>query len=506
LSAFKDKSFADGNSRQKSALAIRCKPFQLRLIQEMNTMGKTWFERLFGSAHPSTQTRSSRLRVEELEGRLTPSATFYWTNGNNTNNWEDPKDWTGSRIPTAFPGYDGQNETTDDIANFTGGVQRQDSNCTMHKAHTLASITLGNDPMGRPYTSFLDLVAPLTLSAGYSQMSSGNILQSGNGSITIKGQTNFTWTGGNINPVDSGSARNTFTIEQYAQVSFQQPADGPSAQFGDNLNNSGLLQLSNLNPGIVLVYQPRITNNATGEISMTVSNPSGIKVNAFDPALTISNAGLISKIGTDIGTYGIDNPVTNNATTSAILVKNGTMEFKKADATGYSVNQILGTIQIYSSATLKGDFGLYQGGGKTIGMGTGFSNIDGNVYMVGGILQQGDGTAGNVGILDINGNFNFQGGTLYTFFDTGAANGGLFWVTGAGGVTVNKNATFITVDKIGNGTPPAEMEVMRATAQNAMISDVPPDNNIGGTAGYKHAFRRNSLLGGTNNELWVNMG
>jgi hypothetical protein len=120
--------------------------------------------------------------------------------------------------------------------------------------------------------------------------------------------------------------------------------------------------------------------------------------------------------------------------------------------------------------------------------------------MTGGTLQQGDGTAGNVGTLTITGNLNWQGGTLYTFYDTGAMKGGLFTVQGGQGVTVNKNATTITVDKIGTGDVRGQLPVMQAIANGASISDAPM--TINGTAGYMMDGRDN-FGNGTNNELYV---
>jgi hypothetical protein len=461
---------------------------------------KTWRERLAGwFARPARSKRRRRawLFCEELAARCTPT-TFTWLDlDNNNGQWEDPKNWGGGDGQTNYPGWNGTQATTGDVAVFNGSVS---DNCTMAKPHTLNSISIGPNIRGVNYTGTLTLQDQLTLSGGASSMISGTILQTKTGNnvpaIDIQNLTSFIWGGGDINPTGTVS---TFTVESGGNFTLSQSSS--ASKFGDNLNNSGLVVLANTNVGgDTLVNQPTITNNSGAEIRITADNtPMGLGIPTGDPVVTIQNSGLIDKTGTTGGTYVIADPVNNKAASASISVQNGTLRFKGANADGFSISQSLGTIQLSRGTTLQPDYGLYQTGGTTIGLGN--STINATVKTTGGTLQQGDGTAGNVGTLTIKGNLNFQGGTLYTFYDTGAKQGGLFSVSGGQGVTLNAAATTISVDMIGTGNTPGQMDVMQAIGNGASISD-PTNATVNGTAGYKKAFLQN-FGNGTNNDLWV---
>jgi hypothetical protein len=286
----------------------------------MSIMAKMWRERLFGSPQRPLRRRNCRPCLEQLEARLTPT-TFYWTNDDHNNQWEDPNNWYHGRPAVMYPGWNGSQATTDDVAIFNG---THSDNCTMASAHTLAAINLFSDAQAGPYTGTVNVNATLTLSLGTSLMTCGTILQTA--PIFISSLTSFTWTGGDINP--TGTTK-SFGVAQGGSAIFQNGS--PGGKFGDALLNSGLVELHNSGT-ITLVLQAQFFNQSTGEIRVTTANPVGV-VAATDSVLDILNSGLIDKQGTDNGTYGIDPPVSTTADTSQIVVQNGTLEFKQANIT-----------------------------------------------------------------------------------------------------------------------------------------------------------------------------
>ncbi len=412
--------------------------------------------------------------------------------------WEDPANWSGGDGTKNYPGWDGKAATTGDTASFINNPSFMHTNdpATMASAHTLFALSINS------YTGTLTLQAALTLSGGTSAMTSGTIVQQNAASITLGNGdgTAFSWTGGDINP---GGPAATFVVSAPAVFNVQQMGAAAS-KFGDDLNNSGLMNLGNSNVGgVTLVNRPVITN--TGTIGIMASNPNGLVVAAGDPVVTIQNTGTIHRGGTDHGTYEIDDPVNNSASGSQILVDPGqTLRFKGADpTTGYSLNQSQGLIQVKTGATLQPDSGLYLTGGTTMAFNS--TTINGRVYMVGGTLQQGDGTAATLGTMHIGGTFNFQGGTLVVFVDRTnvLTPNGHIYVDGGGGVTVNGSAAQVQVSFIGNqfAAPAVLPEVIFADALGASISDVP---KVLPGSGYAKAVRHNGGTG-TNNDLYVEM-
>src|ERR1041384_6231058 len=87
----------------------------------------------------SRTQRHFRPCVESLETRATPT-TFTWTNGNRTGVWEDPKNWARAEFSAvAFPGWNGNAATTNDVARFAPLVNDR---ATMEKAHELARLEI----------------------------------------------------------------------------------------------------------------------------------------------------------------------------------------------------------------------------------------------------------------------------------------------------------------------------------------------------------------------------
>jgi hypothetical protein len=348
----------------------------------------------------------------------------------------------------------------------------------MGAAHTLAAVNLVNN-----YTGTLTLAAQLTLNGETSEMTSGTIQQktpAANGPIVVASTnggpiTTFDWQGGNINPTGGPS---TFTVQNGADVIFDQPA-GTSGTFGDDLVNNGYLQLNNAST-VTLANRPTITNN--GLIGITVDNAFGQVLATGDPEVTIQNSGTIVKTTSTGGSYGIDDAVNNKAVDAQINAGDGTLIFKKPDpTTGGSVNQSQGTITVNGAASLQANYGLYQTGGTTIGLSG--ATINGNVSIFGGTLQQGDGTAGQIGALIIGGNLDFEGGTLQVYVDTTRADqpNGEIRVRGAKGATI-KGGVSAQVGLVGEGKGPNTLpEVVLATAPGATITGAPTVDSNGYT-------------------------
>jgi hypothetical protein len=416
--------------------------------------------------------------------------TFTWTNAWGSGFWEDGRNWNAG-VGTAYPGFDGTTFTVNDVAQFTRMIKP--ANCTMQQAHSLASLQTN------AYSAKLTLQGQLTLYSG-GLIQGGTITQrtpTTNGPIEIGQGANFTVMYGDINP-DGGVSN--FTIDALAVVTFQNSQAGT---FGDNLNNNGLVILNNPSNGpITLVNHPTITNNYGAEIRITTTDGSNLYAADAD-VTTIQNSGKIDKTA-GVTSYRIDDPVINNSPSSVVEVDSGTLEFKKADAnTGYSVMQSQGTILIKPGATLQPDQGLDQTAGQIIGLGMGRSTINGNMWVEGGTLQQGDGTAATIGYLDIAGNLYFTGGTLHTWVDSNnpTPTRSIFRVDGSDGVLVIASNTRIVVDKIGTGANLPPQDLMDALGgAGASIFALP--QTVGGSAGYTQDFFA-SVLGGTNNQLWV---
>jgi hypothetical protein len=464
--------------------------------REMSIMRKTWAQRLLGHPKREERKRTYWPYLEELEQRQTPT-TFTWTNGTGDGKWETANNWGGSD-GTSFPGWNGSAATNNDVAVFNGG--RANANSTMGSAHTLSAVSLVNN-----YSGKLSLQAQLTLSGGTSTMTSGTILQNDgthNGPIVVQASTSFLWYGGDINPSGAGGASgaSTFTVQQNGNLTCNNGF--ASNNFGDNLNNDGLVVLNN-DWTITLVNKPTITNTATGEIRITVNNSFGIAVATGDPVKTIQNTGLIDMQAGAGNSYSFADPVSNNSVTAKIWVDTGFLRFKGADPAGggWSVHQSQGTIEVDGAAKLTSDYGLYQEGGTIIGLRG--ATFDGDLSMSGGTLQQGDGTSANVGIIYITGNFSFGGGTLQIWEDLsqGSTTYGQVFVRGGSGVAVTPASTSIHVSLINGPNQPWQTmdSVLLATATTASITGGLPTVSGGGY----NAASLSSFGGGTNNDLSV---
>jgi hypothetical protein len=459
--------------------------FRPRSLPEITTM-RMWIEGLFGSSQSPKRKRSYRPCFEELERRLTPTDftwTNFWAGVPGDGKWENGHNWSGGD-GTNYP------STSADTAAFKSQFQ---SSCTMTQAETIGAFST------QGWTGTLTLQAKLKLlsltGGGSSSMMSGTIVQktaTTNGPIEVGAENTFDWGGGDINPTGGAS---TFTVDTLGSLTFGQTG-GTTGKFGDNLDNSGTVDLANLG-SVTLVNQPTITNNDNTLIRITVDNAAGLVV-ADGDVKTIQNSGSITKNGGDEEAYQIDDPVSNKADAASIKVENGALRFMKADADGYSVYQSAGTIEIDASCTLYTGLGLKQTGGKTMGLGPFGATIVGRVLMLGGTLQQGDGTRTSVGSLNITGNFTFQGGTLHTWVDTTDPNNplcGLFMVDG--NVTVTAAGTSVVVDKISNNPAP-DKEMVLSLSTGHTISDTPGGGVASGTANYTQDYR-----GTGNDSLWV---
>ena len=403
--------------------------------------------------------------------------------------WEDGGNWNhvAHQDPTAYPGWDGMNATTNDTVDFN--AIQLNANCVMAQAHELAGLGLAAN-----YTGTLTLQAQLTLNGNsLTLIAGGNILQktgSSNGPIFVSGGT-FSWTGGGINSAAGRNGASLFTIEPLASVYFTTPAF-TSHYFGDDIDNFGYLSFGNSFP-ITLLNRPTVTNYSTGQIDIgTGGTTGGLRIADGDPPVTIQNSGLMT-MNSVTGLYLIDDPVNNNAGTSKIQIGSGTLEFAKGDpTTGFSVNQSAGLIQMSSGATLRPDQGLRMTGGVTQGIGPGTTTIDGAVENAGGDLEQGDHTAGGIGNLDIKGDFTFTSGAIeVTTTTVNPVTTGLIRVWGPTGVSINPPVTSVVVFFIGNGSPP--MDVMRTLRQNSSILPGPCNGNP------DHYTASITSLGGTNN-------
>jgi hypothetical protein len=440
--------------------------FRLRFQQEMDTMRKTWYEQLFGSPQRLRLKRSYKPWLEQLERRLTP-INYTWTNkmGMGDGIWEHAENWNPN---TGYP------STTDDTANFTGQFQ---SSCEMTQQETISGFATSG------WTGQLTLDKALTLTGASTSLMTGKIVQQTAGTIELASRAGFSWEGGDINPTAGAS---TFTVDRNAWLTV-----GPlvNNKFGDNLNNSGQVTLSNSGSNsITLVNKPLITNTTYGTITITTDNTTGIVV-ADSDVQTIANSGTITKTGGDEAYYNIDDPVYNNSDSASISVNSGTLRFAKADAdSGYSVFQSAGRIVIRNMCQLSAGFGVKQTDGITIGLGP-FATIGGSVQILGGTLQQGNGTAISAGQLIITGNLAFLGGTLHTWVDTtSGANNICGNVLCNGNVTVDANATSVVVDKIGNNALTANTEIVLQT-NGGTISDTPGGGTVTGTANYTLDYR-----------------
>lgn len=147
------------------------------------------------------------------------------------------------------------------------------------------------------YTGDLQLVGNLTLNttqgASAGSMNSGKILQNQTGAgstLTVKSGI-FTITNGSINQDAVVTGRGTLKVGGAGEVDFNNSATGWLPD-GDNITNDGIIKLHNTE-SIKLYYEPTITNNSDGVISIDVSNSLGIILNTGDTVRDILNSGEI---------------------------------------------------------------------------------------------------------------------------------------------------------------------------------------------------------------------
>lgn len=395
--------------------------------------------------------------LELLERRDTPSDFFWYAGG--AGRWEDPNNWGGTAgNPNDYPGWDGTAATTNDTARFSGA----NSAVRMEQAHELASIDLS------AATATLTLEAALTLNNG-GTMSNGTIIQrpaggTTNGTITLTGSGEFTWTGGSINySTTVATTPSTFTIDTSATLTVANTMG--TVDFGSNLYiQEGVLRLSNTS-NLALRNRPTITNEG-GTIDVT----SFGSLTYDGEKIPIDNEGVIQKSAGGTS-YEIGMPVTNNV--GSIIAQSGELRFSAAHpATGYSINQSGGLIKL-QGGRLRADFGVYQDAGEIFAAVAGTSIIAGRVTVNGGNVTIGTATSPGA-TFQVTGDFLFQGGVIQYYYDTDAGVGGLFRAF-AGSIWINPDTTALLVEFVGGGQLPASYRVMVATGGiDGQVGIVPP--------------------------------
>jgi hypothetical protein len=390
----------------------------------------------------SRKPQCFRPRLEELDGRVVPSAN-YFLGGDSFNS----ADWSAGHYPTYG----------DDVI-FDGSYTSD--NCTLSPIGPFNSVQLVNGYTGTvTYTSLM--------SAG-SLVLEGGTLNPNSPGRDISVTQDFTWTGGTLNGTSYASA---LTVSGSTATATIAPTSGGTVNLGSTLNLSGgtvatigagTLNITkdgvnfNVNANSGMLVDPGALNSFTVSASFTIVN--GVQLNIAEQAWVkaVSGAWLNATPVKNMGGSLILRPDTHVSFLGHV----------DNVASGPSIQQTAGVIYLYPGSILETNNEqvgmLMSGGALSIQLdegGTDPAEITGNIKIIGGDIVSGANANGDThlfGELRVEGNVTWLGGTYRPYLNAAADWDSDVWhVTGA--FTIGGTAALapVAVDAENNPVTPA---------------------------------------------------
>jgi hypothetical protein len=345
-----------------------------------------WTQRIFRgrSARPASRAKSRRTRLllERLEDRVTPSSVI-WTGAGDGINWSDPLNWNTNKLPgsaddvtiNSFPNIILHGSGTDTIHS----LQSEDPIVLSGGSLSLATDSTINDELlitGGTLTNSGALTVAVLAQTG------GTL--TGSGSVTI--QTHWDWNGG----TESGTGHTILLGNANLSSSgfFATPT-----LFDRTVDNDGT---ATLEAGSTLGFGGKAVWNNQADGTFVLGNGSTLGSGGV-----FKNAGLLQKVGNLAATV---NTTLNN--TGTVDVQGGSLTLNGGANSGNFDLEDSSTVTVNGTYALQDGASITDTGRVVVG---GFSNltVSGNVSVAnltvsGGTLTLNSGASLDVGNLRVD--------------------------------------------------------------------------------------------------------
>ncbi len=405
-----------------------------------------------------------RPRLEQLEVRYAPAATFTWAyTGAGAGDFMTAANWSGGPV--------GQVPGQDDTIRFDATSVKD---CTLNQS--AQSKIVARIQMVNAYTGTFKLDAMLGVTSG-GTLEGGTIIQSNGDASTLGfGGGTTTWKGTVLN---GGQAVSSLIVGAGATFDVTSNA----ATIGDNLKNSGTVHFkADMASDVTFTNNAGITNNSGASIFLD----SGKSLKNSGTGI-ILNSGLVEKTTTSTDPTLIELPLVNSADTASLKLYGDLVFSKAGQQSGVSVLQNNGSVYLYDAVTLELGYGYTQNGGYL--QTSGYLPNNGSPFGIFGVaggtttvrIHGGTvliGADGGYGWLRVNGSFIMDGGT-WDCFVNGADLPQSTLIYASGGITLGGTSSLsvITNNVPAGGIPAGKtVTIMAADAGHAISGDFATKN------------------------------
>jgi hypothetical protein len=391
-----------------------------------------WTQRMFRgrSAHPASRSRSRRTRLllERLEDRVTPSSVI-WTGAGDGINWSDPHNWDVGRLPgsaddvtiNAPPTIIIHGSGSDTIRSLqsenpivvSGGSLTLATDSTIDDELMITGGTLNN--LGALSVQILDQTGGTLIGSGsvtiQTEWDWNNGIESGTGHTILLGNATFS-SGGSPQLIgrtvdNDGTATLEFgsTLRFGSNGVWNNQADGTfilsnasNLGSGGTFNNAGLLQLAA--SGGNAIIGATLNNTSTGTLdvqngNVLFLNGGGASSGSFDlegtSAIQIGGTYALKDgaSSSDTGTIRVPNfsglTVTGSVSVANLIVSGGSVTLNSGaslDVGNLRFDSSFSTVTGPGDFSVEGDFTWNSGG---LG-GTGHTVLNGTTEISGGFF------------------------------------------------------------------------------------------------------------------------